>query len=116
VAFGALRKEVAEKYGEFLRAQHFRETYYDYSEKSFGNEILDFNNNNKTTIRFVRDRSQVLIDLKNGDTPYQPIHVLLAQLGLFASEPPSDWTPQHGWLFGAEYLISEWPRLVALLP
>jgi hypothetical protein len=114
VAFGDLRRGIAERYGEFLKAEGFKETHYEYSESFFGNEILDLRSG-EITIRFVRDRSQTSIDLKKEGASFEPIHLLLARLGVVTPEPPPGWIPKPGFLFGADFLVPEWPRLKALL-
>jgi hypothetical protein len=111
---GDLRKEITQRYGAFLKAEGFRETHYEYSRAFFGNEILDFRSG-EFMIRFVRDRGQIWIDLKKGKATYEPIHMLLAKLGIVEPTPPAGWVPKPGFLFGAEYLVPEWPRLAALL-
>jgi hypothetical protein len=112
MSFGDLRKEIFSDFAEFLSAQGFTEVFYDYNERVFGNEILQFENDG-FGIQFTRDRSVIDIELKKKHGLYEPIHIFLEELGLPRPPFSFDYMPKHS--FGYELLIPQWPRLSRLL-
>jgi hypothetical protein len=60
-----------------------------------------------------------MINLKRNGCDWQPIHLLLGQMGI--PDPAADEAidvdkpPPSGFLFGADELVPQWPRLVPLL-
>jgi hypothetical protein len=111
---GDLRNEVSKRFGDFLSSEQLVETNYEYDQATFGNELLELAND-KNRILFVRDRSQISIDIGGKCGPYQHIHLLLERLGIESPKFNGNWIPQPGFLYGAEYLVSHWQKLVTLV-
>jgi hypothetical protein len=110
--YGDLRTEILADFAEFLSAHGFLEIVYDYNERMFGNEILQFENS-EFGIQFARDRSVVDIELKKKAGCYEPIHLFLEKLGIMRPPFSFDHLPRHS--FGYDQLITQWPHLCQLL-